>query len=148
MINTTHMMKKTILFSFVILILSSGITFAQKGYKKVPFQEIKEIPEGKALVYIFRPSNMVGAALHYTVNVDDQKVSEVHLKNGTYLVYFADPGNNIFWEQFGAKRIEVPVEVEAGKTYYIKEYNMSLELVSEEIGKEKIKKCKMYVKKE
>ncbi len=139
-------MIKQKLLTIVLFILGMSIGFAQ-GYKKVPFQEVKEIPEGKALVYIFRPSSMVGAAVHFTVNANDQKVSEQHLRNGTYLVFFADPGQYMFWATVSTNRAEVIVDLEAGNTYYIEGHSVSLELVSEEVGKKKIRKCKMLVEK-
>ncbi len=84
------------------------------------FEPVSEIPEGKALVYIYRPGSIVGAAVHYTVNANDEKVSESHLRNKTYLVYFADPGRYTFWAQVTNTRRAVDLDVEAGKTYYVR----------------------------
>ena len=62
----------------------------------------------------------LGAAVHYTVNANDEKVSESHLRNKTYLVYFADPGRYTFWAQVTNTRRAVDLDVEAGKTYYVR----------------------------
>lgn len=107
---------KTILKSLLIAVLtiSAGAVLAQK------FEPVKEIPAGKALVYIYRPGSMVGAAVHYTVNANEDKVSEAHLKNDSYLIFFADPGSYTFWAQVTNSRREVGLDVEAGKTYYVR----------------------------
>ncbi|MBN1198406.1 MAG: DUF2846 domain-containing protein, partial [Bacteroidales bacterium] len=100
--------------------------------KRVPFQEVKNIPEGKALVYIYRPGNMSGAAYHYSINANDQKVSEVHLYNDTYLVYYADPGKYEFWLICYGKKNSVNLGVYAGKTYYIEVKGALLKVVPAE----------------
>jgi len=83
-------MKTLCLF---ILVITATSVFAQK------FEPIKVIPDGKALVYIYRPGSMVGAAVHYTVNANESKVSEAHLKNKSYLVFFATPGKYAIWAE-------------------------------------------------
>jgi len=103
--------KTLFLFAFI---LTCNTVFSQK------FSPVKEIPEGKALVYIYRPGSMVGAAVHYTVNANDEKVSENHLRNKTYLVFFAEPGRYTFWAQVTNTRREVDLDVEADKTYYVR----------------------------
>ena len=103
--------KTLFLFAFI---LTCNAVFSQK------FSPVEEIPEGKALVYIYRPGSMVGAAIHYTVNANDEKVSEYHLRNKTYLVYFAEPGRYTFWAQVTNTRREVDLDVEAGETYYVR----------------------------
>ena len=134
-------MKLTIKTSFVIfLIFTCNSVFSQK------FKPVEEIPEGKALVYIYRPGSMVGAAVHYTVNANDEKVSESHLKNKSYLVYFADPGRYTFWGQVTNTRREVDLDVEAGKTYYIKGDCCEFILPSSEDAEKEIAKCKLSTK--
>jgi hypothetical protein len=140
-------MKKIALLTIVLFLSGLGTIVAQK-YKKVPFEPVKEIPEGKALVYFFRPSSMVEAVQHFSVNANDSKVSEVHLRNGTYLVYFANPGQYMFWTQIMTTKSEVLLDVKAGKTYYIEGRPGSLELVTKERGEKKIQKCKMLIEKE
>lgn len=96
-----------------IMLLCTSV-FSQK------FTPVKDIPDGKALVYIYRPGSIVGAAVHYTVNANDEKVSEYHLRNNSYLVFFAEPGRYTFWAQVTNTRREVDLDVEAGKTFYVR----------------------------
>jgi hypothetical protein len=122
-----------------MLLLASAAVFAQK------FSPVMEIPEGKALVYIYRPSSMVGAAVHYSINANEAKVSEAHLKNGSYLVFFADPGRYTFWAQVTNTRREAELDVEAGKTYYVKGDCCTLEIPAVEEAEKAIVKCKLSV---
>ena len=121
----------------LIFIITCNDVLSQK------FEPVKEIPEGKALVYIYRPGSMVGAAVHYTVNANNEKVSEAHLKNKTYLVYFAEPGKYRFWGQVTNTMREINLEVEAGKTYYIRGNCCEFIIPSEEDAKNEIVKCKL-----
>jgi len=127
------------LFLFT-LILTCNSVFSQK------FSPVKEIPEGMALVYIYRPGNMLGAAVHYTVNANDEKVSESHLRNNSYLVYFAKPGRYTFWAQVTNTRREVDLDVEAGKTYYVRGDCCTLTKPLSEKAEKEIVKCQLSTK--
>jgi len=127
------------LFLFT-LILTFNSVFSQK------FSPVKEIPEGKALVYIYRPGSMVGAMVHYTVNANDEKVNENHLRNKTYLVYFAEPGRYTFWAQVTNTRRAVDLDVEAGKTYYVRGNCCTFIIPDLEKAKKEIVRCKLSKK--
>ncbi len=124
-------------FFVFIFVFTCNSVFSQK------FEPVKEIPEGKALVYIYRPGSMVGAAVHYTVNANDEKVSEAHLRNKTYLVYFPEPGRYTFWAQVTNTRREVDLDVEAGKTYYVRGDCCEFILPELEKAEKEIVKCKL-----
>jgi hypothetical protein len=126
------------LFLFTLIFTCNSV-FSQK------FSPVKEIPEGKALVYIYRPGSMSGAAVHYTVNANDEKVSESQLRNNSYLVYFAKPGRYTFWAQANGRR-EVDLDVEAGKTYYVRGDCCSLTSPSLEKAEKEIVKCQLSTK--
>jgi len=120
-----------------ILVFICNAAHAQK------FEPVKEIPEGKALVYIYRPGSMVGAAVHYTINANDTVACAAHLRNKTYLVYFAEPGRYTFWAQVTNTRREVDLDVEAGKTYYVKGDCCSLVVPSLEDAQKAIVNCSL-----
>ena len=134
-----HFVK--ILFVFVFVCTSTSV-FSQK------FEPVKEIPEGRALVYIYRPGSMVGAAVHYTVNANEELVSDAHLKNKSYLVYFAEPGRYTFWAQVTNTRREVDLDVEAGKTYYIKGDCCEFMIPDIKDAEKDIQKCKLSIPKD
>jgi hypothetical protein len=110
------------------------------------FEPVANIPEGKALVYVYRPGSMVGAAVHYSINANESKVSEAHLRNGTYLVYFAEPGRYTFWAQVTNTRRSADLDVEAGKTYYVRGDCCSLTIPETSEAEADIVRCKMSVK--
>jgi len=132
-----NFLKILVLF---ILVLTCTSVFSQK------FEPVKETPEGKALVYIYRPGSMVGAAVHYTVNANDDKVSEYHLRNKSYLIFFAEPGRYTFWAQVSNSRREVDLDVEAGKTYYVRGDCCEFIIPDLEKAKKEIVKCKLSIK--
>ena len=129
---------KTLLL-FTIILTSSSV-YSQK------FSPIKEIPDGKALVYIYRPGSMVGAFVHYTVNANDEEVSEYHLRNKSYLIFFAEPGRYTFWAQVTNTRREVDLDVEAGKTYYVRGDCCEFIIPDLEKAQKEIVKCKLSIK--
>jgi hypothetical protein len=81
------------------------------------FQAVDSIPEGKALVYIYRPNSIVGGAIRYHVAVGDERI--VYLIRGGYFPYLADPGETTFWARTEAKA-EVTEYLKAGGVYYLK----------------------------
>ena len=116
------------------------------GGQYVLNKQVKEIPEGKALVYIYRPGSMVGAAVSYSVNANDVKVSEARLKNKSYLLYFGEPGRYTFWAQVTNTRRAVDLDVEAGKIYYVRGDCCTLIIPSLEEAEKEIVNCKLSTK--
>ncbi len=127
---------KNTLYLFIFIFTCNSV-FSQK------FKPVTKIPDGQALVYIYRPGSMVGAAVHYTVNANDKKVSDAHLKNKTYLVFFAEPGSYNIWAQVADTRREVTLDVEAGKTYYVRGNCCKLIIPTLEDAKQEIINCRL-----
>ncbi len=107
------------------------------------FTPVSEIPEGKALVYIYRPGSMVGALIHYSVNANDKKVSEFHLRNNTYLVFIAEPDTYRFWARVADSKREVNLVVEPGKTYYVRGNCCDFTIPELEKATKEIVRCKL-----
>lgn len=74
-------------------------------------------PEGKALVYIVRPSDF-GFAMKFKINLDGKFIGST--KGGRYIYSILEPGEHIFVTSPGKKE-EYRIEVEAGKTYFIRQ---------------------------
>lgn len=129
-----------LIFKTLILFI---LVFTCKSIHAQKFEPVEKIPEGKALVYIYRPKVKLGAVYHYTVNANDEKVSEAHLKYNTYLVYFANPGRYTFWGEVSAARKSVDLDIEAGKTYYIRGDSRKFIIPTMEKAMKEIKKCKL-----
>ena len=112
-----------------------------KKYTTSKYTQVTEIPDGKSLVYIYRPSRFVGAAVHYTINDGNDKVSRIHLYNGGYFEYFTEPGKHNFWLELSGNREDIIVNCEEGKAYFVKVRTGEFFLVPNEIGQEEIRKC-------
>ncbi len=117
-----------------------------------PFEELKEIPAGKAVIYIYRVSTYA-VAVHYRVNANDQPVINTHLYIGGYMVYLANPGKIELWAEMGKHHESITLDVEAGKSYFVEGSVISdawtsrpcFTLVSRENALRKIYKCKLLV---
>lgn len=127
-----------------MLILLIGLCLAACGSAS-HFQKA-ETPEGKGLVYIYRPEKFFYSGLEYPVNANGFKIDT--LENGGYITYIAKPGRI----QFSARNeitSYVTLDVEPGKTYYIRGTTRPgslirrplLQLVSPETGENEIAAC-------
>ena len=74
-------------------------------------------PEGKALVYIVRPS-FLGKLIQFKTFCGEELIG--YTVGKTYLHTFLDPGTHKIITKAENKR-ELEITVEAGKTYYIKQ---------------------------
>lgn len=133
-------------FTFIVLaaiIVLSGCWGGRK-YKGTEYQEIKSIPEGKALVYIYRPYKFAGSALHYKINDKEIRICDIGLYNDSYIIYFADPGECEFWTlKREDNKHKAIFNVNAGETYYVECKFGELEQVDASRGTEKITKCQL-----
>ena len=83
------------------------------------FDEVEEIPAGKALVYVYRPSTDLAWSEEYEVSVNGRLASRI--SDGGYFPHFAHPGSLAFAvEGVGTKTSKARIRVAPGKTYYMK----------------------------
>jgi len=81
------------------------------------FQKMETISNDKGLVYIYRPSSLIGGGVSYDVKVGETPVTTLH--NGGYYPYFSQPGEVEFWAKTESKS-SVTLDVKPGQIYYIK----------------------------
>ena len=107
------MLPRTALHSLLLV-----VALVLSGCANGPgFKKVEDIPPGKALIYIYRPPTMVGAALVPAVVIN--KLNAIQLTMGGYYPYFSDPGEvTVAVIHTGRKAITLPVK--AGETYYLK----------------------------
>jgi len=100
----------------LVLLLTLGILggCAASG---PPFAAVTEIPDGSALVYIYRPNQFVGGGVSYTVHAGEKSV--VKLTRGGYYPLIVPAGETEFWAKTEA-RASVTELLKAGGTYYLK----------------------------
>jgi len=130
-----------VIFAILALIVFALPSCKGKKYVTGKYVQVTEIPDGKALVYIYRPSRFLGGGNHYTINDGNDKVSRIHLYNGGYFEYFTDPGKHNFWLELSGKREDIIVNCEEGETYFVKVNVVEFFLVPNEIGQMEIRKC-------
>ena len=112
------------------------------------YKDVSSIPEDKALVYIYRPSWLQGAALSYYVYVNDKIITKLY--SGGYYPYIAEPGKIKFWTR-PENQSWAEVNLKAGKTYYLKGLIVPgivggqpyINIVSNPIGQDEIRDCKL-----
>ena len=146
---------KNYFFLFLLLagfILKPVNIIAQRT--TTPFEELNEIPAGKAVIYIYRVSTYA-VAIHYRVNANDKPIMNTHLYIGGYMVYLADPGKIELWAEMGKHHENITLDVETGKSYFVEGSVISdawtskpcFTLVPRENALRKIYKCKLLVDK-
>ncbi|MFN8241031.1 MAG: DUF2846 domain-containing protein [Bacteroidales bacterium] len=99
-------MKKSFLFSILIVLLSASEIFGQ----------LPGIAQSKATLYFYRQHMFQGSSVKMTILVNGQPV--VKLRNGSFFRYEIDPGTYDLSAQFGAKT-KLRLSVEPGRTYYV-----------------------------
>jgi hypothetical protein len=77
------------------------------------------VPEGKAVIYFFRPSSASGAAIKFHVHTMDGKPVGYLGKSGDNFSIIVEPGRYQYWSR-AASRNDVTLNVKAGKIYYVK----------------------------
>jgi len=106
------MLPRTAIHSLLLV-----VALAVSGCATGPAFKTEEVPQGKALVYIYRPPIMLGAALTPSIVID--KLNAIQLTMGGYYPYLADAGEvTIALIHTGRMAIKLPVK--AGETYYVK----------------------------
>ncbi len=114
------------------------------------FSPVAQLPQDKALVYIYR-TGALGAAVTYTVHSGNEDI--VDLQTGGYYPYFAEPGEREFWARTEAKTSTTEL-LRAGETYYLQGGigvgffvgHPKLQFVSREVGEKEIKDCRLITK--
>jgi len=108
---------KSRLLRFALLVAAIvGLT----GCASVSKQATNVFPEAQpdsGLVYFYREKKFVGAAVSYNVREQDKIIGAI--ANGTYFFVHATPGEHTYKASTEADILKT-VDVEAGKTYYIR----------------------------
>lgn len=125
------------------VVLMSGCATLGPIYTKVD-----TVPEGRGLVYVYRPSGFVGGGVAYDVKVGDNVVTTLH--SGGYYPYFSAPGEVEFWAKTES-RSAVTIDVKPGQVYYVKGTvgvgffvgRPHLIVVPNEVGEKEIVACKL-----
>jgi len=119
---------------------------AGKDYLTTEYQEVKELPTDKAIIYIYRPYKYSGSGVHFLVKVNGTPVNDSYLYSSGYMVFFANPGIISFTAFYLGMPGELSVKVVAGQSYYIEGslgMKPKFKLKDQQEAIKKIKKCKL-----
>jgi hypothetical protein len=109
------MMKRIISQIAAGILLTTAIGCAPTlGYA---YKRVETTPSSKALVYIYRPSDMMGGAVYYDVKANGKVVTTLY--RGSYYPYVTDPGEIEFSAKTEASD-EVTIDAKANQTYFLK----------------------------
>jgi len=137
---------------FKLLVLVPILFLTACAATGVQFQKVSTIPEGKGVVYVYRPDSIVGAAIHYDVYAGENDLI-CDLIRGGYCLYYSKLGELELWGKTEAKS-SITIDVKAGQEYYVKG-GLSLgvlagrpnfTLVTNTVGQEEIADCKLLLK--
>jgi len=137
--------------------ISLAAIFTLAGCATGPkFTTATQIPEGKALIYVYRTFHVGGVASSHALYANGEFVA--NLRNASYYPYFVTPGTVNFsskayspdpaMSQIMSQDHLMTMSTEAGHTYYAQlhvgdTWGLKLKLVSEEVGAKRIQKCKL-----
>lgn len=132
----------------------------EKRAKQLAFTPITNIPDGKALVYIYKPKTYGKEKFRVEANGEPVTI----LEKGGYYPYLATPGTVVFTAKAKARignvlapaiipKSALTLSAEPGKVYYIKEpggFKLTVKLdlvqVPTELAEKEIQKCKLLPK--
>jgi hypothetical protein len=115
-------------FSFMLIILATSLlgqvssnapSPQPQPQKEQSFLEVSKIPEGKAIVYIYRAPNEKGEEAFAVPTVFSKSGPIGILPGAGYYACVVDPGAVKFWFVCDISK-DIVVEAVAGKAYYIK----------------------------
>lgn len=137
----------------IVVLLLMGVLLSGCIPTGQSFAPVSDMANNKAVIYLYRPFNMVGGARMYTVWVDHQEMGK--LSNGAYEPFLVDPGDHTIElkEDVMLRKgyeFEVTVQSVVNKTRYLRFGSdwaggkAKLKNVDASIATPELEKCKKY----
>ena len=139
----------------VLRFVSLAAVFCIAGCATGPkFAPVDKIPDGKAVIYVYRMFNIGGVASSHRIYANGELVAD--FDNASYYPYIVSPGKVMFssksespkWviDLANSKDNLLTIDAVGGQTYYAEfhigdTWGPKLILVSQEVGSERIQKC-------
>jgi len=136
--------------SLAVLLCVSGCATGPK------FAPVGKIPDGKALIYVYRMFNVGGMASSHRIYANGELVAD--FANASYYPFIVSPGRVTFSSKSesispiidlaNSRDSLLTIEAESGHTYYAEfhigdTWGPKLILVSQKVGSKRIQKCKL-----
>ncbi|MDR1675085.1 MAG: DUF2846 domain-containing protein [Tannerella sp.] len=107
------------MFAISLLLTGCGAGKVASGVSGGELQTSEyRLDESCALIHIYRPGSMVGVAISYNLNLDDEVVFRVKNKRKT-TVRVTSEGLKTLWAKTETRE-ELPIDIELGKEYYVR----------------------------
>jgi hypothetical protein len=134
--------------SFVALLCIAGCATGPT------FTPVDKVPDGKAMIYVYRMFNVGGVASSHRIYANGELVAD--FANASYYPFIVSPGKITFSSKSesispiidlaNSKDNLLTIEAIAGQTYYAEfhigdTWGPKLFLVSQEVGSKRIQKC-------
>ncbi len=114
------MKKRISVFLLPIVIITCAVfMFGCASLQGPEFKKVEKIPEGKAVIYFYRPKAFFGGAVSYDIWLDGTSQPFTHMYNGGYYPYFANPGKALFKARTEAEKEVAVNNIKAGESYYV-----------------------------
>lgn len=113
--------RQLIIRFFCLTAIALALVGCATSLIHVDLAKIGPPPAGKASIFVIRPSYLSYAARDLTIKADNLKIAD--LTNLSYTFFLMPPGKLNFSSQggfFSWPPREITLNVEAGKTYYLK----------------------------
>ena len=160
--NGYHRLPQFIWIGLIAFFLLHGCS-SPSFHPDRPFHRIDPIPEGKALVYFYRPPEVQGAELRYPVyrlRPDGKPVRIAVLYNGGYYPYVTKPGEITLYAKSAIRRYRdaIPTQsinftLKSGDVRFVRTYTggvaatlglpKALVQVKPDIGESEIQACSL-----
>lgn len=113
------MSKKTL---WVIIFVGVAMFLSGCGAAGQPFSQFATPKQDQGLVYVYRPSSVLGMGVYYDIHVTNPTNPDLiagELVNGSYVEVDVPVGENEIWGRTESKT-SVTLDVKNGETYCVK----------------------------
>lgn len=113
------MSKKTL---WVIIFVGVAMFLSGCGASGQPFSQFATPKQDQGLVYVYRPSSVLGMGVYYDIHVTNPTNPDLiagELVNGSYVEVDVPVGENEIWGRTESKT-SVTLDVKNGETYCVK----------------------------
>ena len=139
------------LFRFFVFLAVTFVTGCATGPK---FAVVDKVPDGKALIYLYRMFNVGGVASTHAIFANGELITA--LDNASYYPYIVSPGKVIFSSRsespsalinlVNSKDHLLTINAVSGQTYYAEfhigdTWGPKLILVPQDVGANRLQKC-------
>lgn len=107
---------------FTFLVALSAVFFVGCGAKGAKFAGFETPKDGNAMIYVYRPSSIIGQAISYTASADtgDNNITIGNVSNGSYNKAQVPANKEVeVWAKTEAKS-SVTIDTENNATYCIR----------------------------